>query len=164
MKSYKFDHKYIKQNEGKELKDELSISEFCPDHFNVEFQSDPKVCSKSNMMHLVREFYQVQKFNDVLVHIGNQSFNCHLLIVQCYSTLFGDRYKSEKVIKLPEDTVTSNAFQNVYSWMLSSPKTVQRNGLLELLTAAEFLLIECLVHQCWLLIEDCRLFREGYCL
>ena len=161
MTSNKFDREYTIMMH-KELHVEHSISEFCPDHFKEEFRSEPVVCTKTNLMQMVGNFYQIQKLQGVTVQIGNQNYICHLLILQCYSTFFASRSKWEKLIELPADKVTPQAFYKIYSWMLSSVKTVGRNGLIEMLMAAEFLLIENLVQQCWRLIEDCRRFREGF--
>lgn len=140
---------------------EHNISEFSLDHFKEEFRSEPIVCTKTNLMQMVKNLYQNQKVHGVTVLIGNTDYNCHLLIMQCYSAFFTNR-KNEKFIELPADKVTPQAFHKIYSWMLSTPKTVGRNELIEILKAAEFLLIEHLVQQCWQLIEDCQRFREGF--
>ena len=161
MANNKFDNACLVQMQHNELNLEHNIAEFCPDHFKQEFRSEPVVCIKTNLMQMVNDFYQIQKEQGVTVQIGNQNFNCRLLIMQCYSAYFANRSKSEKHIELP-DKVTPQAFHKIYSWMMSTQKTVGRNGLIEMLKAAEFLLIEHLVQRCWRLIEDCRWFREGF--
>ena len=162
MSSIEFDYNYLVQGELNELGVEQSICEFCPDHFKEEFRSEPLVGKKIMLMQMAKNYYQIHDIKDVIILIDQKHIQCHLLILQCYSKFFASRAQIEKTIELPVEKVTLEAFQKIYSWMLSNQKTVTRNGIIEILMAAEYLLIPLLVQQCWLIIEDCRRFREGY--
>ena len=95
----------------------------------------------------------------VQIRIGDVTFNCHLMVLQCYSDFFME-CNNEILIKLPEEKITPAAFMMVYDWMLSTEPLVQREGILELFNAANFLRIKELINQCWLCLDDDVRFRE----
>lgn len=96
---------------------------------------------------------------NVKIKIDNTQFNCHMIVLQCYSDYFEDK-TLDQVIELPSDKVTSQAFIMIYNWMLTPKPIVQREGILELFNAALFLRIRSLVDQCWVCLDDEQMFTE----
>lgn len=79
---------------------------------------------------------------DCLVQIEDVQFNCHLLVLQCYSIYFNEK-TSRDVVKLPADSVTPKAFELIYEWMTyvhgDSYTILKRDNILEVFSAAQFL-------------------------
>lgn len=96
---------------------------------------------------------------NVQIRIAETTFNCHMLVLQCYSEFFKS-LNGEQQIVLPADQVTAQAFHKVYEWMLTCQPIVQREGILELFNAAQFLKIRGLVAQCWVCLDDDKRFSE----
>ncbi|XP_025837329.1 uncharacterized protein LOC108745208 isoform X2 [Agrilus planipennis] len=99
---------------------------------------------------------------DCIVYIDNEEFNCHLIVLQCYSQVF-DSYIAVKKVELPSDKVSPGAFAFIYEWMLSgepSYKELNRENVLEIFNAAKYLKIKDLMEQCWALIDNIEVFTE----
>lgn len=96
---------------------------------------------------------------NVQIKINDTTFNCHMIVLQCYSGFFMD-LNNEAIVVLPADKVSVRAFLMIYDWMLSSNPIVQRDGLLELFSAAQFLKIQELIEQCWSCIDNNDHFFE----
>lgn len=86
---------------------------------------------------------------DVQVLIGEDTFNCHMIVLQAYSQLFYETPAVAQTVRLAADKITPNAFRMIYGWMLSNSSSVQRKGILQLFIAARYLKISELVEQCW---------------
>lgn len=100
---------------------------------------------------------------DCLVQIEDVQFNCHLLVLQCYSVYFNEK-TSRDVVKLPADSVTPKAFELIYEWMTyvhgDSYTILKRDNILEVFSAAQFLGIKELEEQCWAFVDCEELFSE----
>lgn len=114
---------------------------------------------KKNLISLLKVMIENYVNTDVVISIGDKSFNCHLMVLQCYSHFFMSM-SNENIIYLPPNKVSQEAFVMIYDWMLSPEPKVQREGLLQLFTAAQFLKINALVDQCWVCLDDDERFRE----
>lgn len=79
---------------------------------------------------------------DCIVHIDDVQFNCHLLVLQCYSAFFNDK-TAKDVVKLPPENVSPKAFELIYEWMTyvhgDSYTILTRENILEVFLAAQFL-------------------------
>ncbi|KAK9295619.1 hypothetical protein QLX08_010110 [Tetragonisca angustula] len=99
---------------------------------------------------------------DCIVRIDHDEFHCHLLVLQSYSSFFDE--KNCKEIDLTESDVSSKAFSLIYDWMISSQnesyRLLQRDNILEIFTAAQYLGIKELEEQCWAFIDNDELFTE----
>ncbi|CAH2073575.1 unnamed protein product, partial [Iphiclides podalirius] len=114
---------------------------------------------------LFQEFYRriLNYINtDTIIHIGKEEFHCHLIILQIYSTFFNMNNMHE--MELPITSVTPEAFQTIYEWMIfsgpESNKVLKRENILELFCAAQYLSIKDLEDQCWSFIVNESLFTE----
>ncbi|KAJ9584064.1 hypothetical protein L9F63_021601, partial [Diploptera punctata] len=100
--------------------------------------------------------------SDCVIHVANEDFNCHHLVLQCYSSYFDKEYFREA--ELPENRVTPKSFTIIYDWMIHSGndsyKVLRRDNILEILTAANFLGIKELEEQCWAFINSEDMFSE----
>lgn len=114
---------------------------------------------KENLYKLLRNMIDNHIKPNVQIRIGGVTFNCHMMVLQCYSDFFME-CNNEVLIQLPEEKITPGAFMMVYDWMLAEEPLVQREGILELFNAANFLRIKNLVNQCWLCLDDDVRFRE----
>ncbi|XP_076674694.1 uncharacterized protein LOC143372435 [Andrena cerasifolii] len=99
---------------------------------------------------------------DCIVRIDQDEFHCHLLVLQSYSAFFDE--KNCKEIDLTGSDVNSRAFSIIYDWMISSQnescRLLQRDNILEVFTAAQYLGIKELEEQCWAFIDNDELFTE----
>ncbi|XP_076278255.1 uncharacterized protein LOC143208067 isoform X2 [Lasioglossum baleicum] len=99
---------------------------------------------------------------DCIVRIDQDEFHCHLLVLQSYSAFFDE--KNCKEIDLTGSGVSSNAFSIIYDWMISpqneSCRLLQRDNILDIFTAAQYLDIKELEEQCWAFIDNDELFTE----
>ncbi|XP_076182991.1 uncharacterized protein LOC143154856 [Ptiloglossa arizonensis] len=99
---------------------------------------------------------------DCIVRIGQDEFHCHLLVLQSYSAFFDE--KNCKDIDLTGSDVSSKAFSIIYDWMINSQnescRLLQRDNILEVFVAAQYLGIKELEEQCWAFIDNDELFTE----
>lgn len=86
---------------------------------------------------------------DVQVLIGEETFDCHMIVLQAYSELFYETPIQAQTVRLAADKITPGAFNAIYTWMLSSNPVVKRQGILQLFIGARYLKISELVEQCW---------------
>ncbi|XP_049867248.1 uncharacterized protein LOC126367662 [Pectinophora gossypiella] len=114
---------------------------------------------------LFQEFYRrIHNYinTDTVVHIGDEEFHCHRIILQIYSTFFD--VNPHREIELPVNNVTPEAFHTIYDWMIfsgpESNKLLKRDNVLELFCAAQYLSIKDLEEQCWSFIVNENLFTE----
>lgn len=114
---------------------------------------------KPDLLELLYNMIKNYEKTNVQIKIADTTFNCHMMVLQCYSDFFMD-LNNEQVVVLPPEKVTPQAFVMVYDWMLSSKPEVQRDGILELFNAAQYLKIKGLVDQCWVCLDDDERFCE----
>ncbi|KAL0894052.1 hypothetical protein ABMA27_014112 [Loxostege sticticalis] len=114
---------------------------------------------------LFQEFYRRihnHVNTDTVIHIGDEEFHCHQLVLQVYSAFFDMNPRQE--IELPISSVTPESFQTIYEWMIisgpESNKVLRRENILDLFCAAQFLSIKDLEDQCWSFIVNENLFSE----
>uniref|UniRef100_A0A1A9WNC2 BTB domain-containing protein n=1 Tax=Glossina brevipalpis TaxID=37001 RepID=A0A1A9WNC2_9MUSC len=114
---------------------------------------------KTNLYKLLKNMIDNHINPNVQICVGGVTFNCHMMVLQCYSDLFMG-CSNEVLVQLPDEKITPRAFTMVYEWMLAEEPLVQREGILELFIAANFLGIKELINQCWLCLDDNIRFRE----
>ncbi|CAG4988814.1 unnamed protein product [Parnassius apollo] len=114
---------------------------------------------------LFQEFYRriINYINtDTIVHIGDEEFHCHQIVLQIYSAFFD--MNNHREIELPISNVSPEAFQTIYEWMIfsgpESNKVLKRENILDLFCAAQYLAIKDLEDQCWSFIVHENLFTE----
>lgn len=123
---------------------------------NWEHKNQPV---KPDLFDLINKMITNYEKTSVKIKIDETIFNCHMIVLQCYSDYFADK-TLEQIVELPSDKVSLNAFIMVYNWMLAPKPAVQREGILELFNAAQFLRIRPLVQQCWTCLDDEEIFTE----
>lgn len=99
---------------------------------------------------------------DCKVYIDNEEFNCHLIVLQCYSEVF-DNYVAVKKVELPADRCSPSSFAFIYEWMITgdpSYKELNRENALDIFNAAKYLKIKDLIEQCWAFIDNTEVFTE----
>ncbi|KAJ2952957.1 hypothetical protein O0L34_g7330 [Tuta absoluta] len=114
---------------------------------------------------LFQEFYRrIHNYTntDTIIHIGDEEFHCHRIVLQIYSSFFDKNPHRE--VELPLNQVTPDAFQTIYEWMIfsgpDSNKGLKRDNVLELFCASQYLSIKDLEEQCWSFIVNEHLFTE----
>uniref|UniRef100_A0A1A9WFC5 BTB domain-containing protein n=1 Tax=Glossina brevipalpis TaxID=37001 RepID=A0A1A9WFC5_9MUSC len=114
---------------------------------------------KTNLYKLLKDMIDNHVNTNVQILAGGFTFNCHMIVLQCYSDFFMG-CSNEILIQLPDKKITPRAFMMIYNWMLTEDPLVQREGMLELFIAANFLGIKELINQCWLCMDDDVRFRD----
>ncbi|XP_060810818.1 uncharacterized protein LOC106137997 [Amyelois transitella] len=114
---------------------------------------------------LFQEFYRrihASINTDTIVHIGEDEFHCHRIVLQIYSNYF--ERNTQREIDLPIAHISSEAFQTIYEWMIfsgpESNKILKRRNVLDVFCAAQYLSIKDLEEQCWTFIVSEDLFIE----
>lgn len=137
----------------------MTLAQLGFDSKSVQNWSGIKQPPKTDLFELLRQMIMSFEKTNVQIRIADTTFNCHMLVLQCYSEFFKN-LNGEQQIVLPAEKVTPQAFYKVYEWMLTSQPIVQREGILELFNAAHFLKIRGLVAQCWVCLDDDVRFCE----
>ncbi|CAK1545255.1 unnamed protein product [Leptosia nina] len=116
-------------------------------------------------LELFQEFYRrVLNFinTDCVVHISNEEFHCHRMVLQIYSSFFSAN--TQRDIELPVSNVKPAAFRTIYEWMMlsgsESNKLLKRENVLDLFSAAQYLGIKDLEDQCMSFIANEAIFNE----
>lgn len=138
---------------------EPSLAQLGFDAGHVANWSGIRQPAKTDLFELLRRMLLNFEKTNVQIRIADTTYNCHMLVLQCYSEFFMELTHEQHVI-LPADKVTAAAFYRVYEWMLSAEPLVQRDGILELFNAAQYLRIKGLVAQCWVCLDDDERFSE----
>ncbi|XP_058827258.1 uncharacterized protein LOC131687219 [Topomyia yanbarensis] len=99
------------------------------------------------------------KHTDIQIRFGETLFECHTLLLQCFSEVF-DELGNIPEVDLPEEKVTPDAFKLIYDWLLSQKPVVQREHFVEVFVAAEYLGIPALINQCWTCVDDTEALME----
>lgn len=120
---------------------------------NIEF--DDKVDHLSLIDQRLKSFLKP----DIQVRIGDTHFDCHSLLLQCYSELFED-LDNERAVILPQEKVTPEAFQIIYAWMLAPKADIKREHFVEVFVAAEYLRVKHLINQCWICMDSIEALVE----
>jgi BTB And C-terminal Kelch/BTB/POZ domain len=141
---------------------EHSIEQICPDKYKNNWKIPFNLGSKSNIMELVLEKFQRSPgTTDICVHIGDEKFNCHMLILQSFSNFFTRKSRHERNITLNAENIDARSFCKIYKWMLSSSKkNIDSEDLIPLLICSEYLEIDLLTQQCWNVIQNGEWFQE----
>lgn len=95
---------------------------------------------KSDILSLIKKEIEDFDNTDVQVIIGEAIFNCHKILLDCYSGYFRNITTSESIINLPFEKIKPISFLNLYEWMLTTDNPIiERPGIIELFAAAHFL-------------------------
>jgi hypothetical protein len=153
-----------KNSKNEEMIEEISIFDKtteADDLLELGHESN-QPCVIARMKTRISNFLQT----NLIVQISGHPkilFNCHRCVLQCYSEYFYQLGNVSEVI-LPADQVTPAIFKSIYEWMLLDDEPqfpVHRyDALVELFTAATFLKIKDLLHQCWIIFDDEDIFHE----
>ncbi|CAH4037287.1 unnamed protein product [Pieris brassicae] len=159
---------HVKTVMDRNIKDKTKIQETCNLSSLGYGQTEPVdwTCVQlPKKQELFQEFYRriLNKINtDCIVHIGNEEFHCHRIVLEIYSSLFSKNPQRE--IELSNSNVKPTAFQIIYEWMtvsgLESNKLLKRENVLDLFAGSQYLGIKDLEDQCWSFIANDNIFNE----
>lgn len=133
---------------------ERSLSEMGYDKNTVANWEKIAQPQKQDIKTLMIDIIMKHDKSDVHIIVDETTFNCHIIVLQCYSKYFDKITDNPKTITLPSNEITPRAFFMIYKWMLSSDPTIGRKYILEFFKAAQFLQIEVAASQCWACISD----------
>lgn len=116
---------------------------------------------KSDVLLLIRKEISTFDKPDVQVVIGEAMFNCHKILLDCYSGYFRNMSLDKPIINLPSEKIKSTTFIKIYEWMLAtdSPR-IERPGMMELFVAANFLQINDFITHFFVCIDNLNHFNE----
>lgn len=101
---------------------------------------------------------------DTKIVIGEETFDCHMIVLKGYSKYFADLSKKEEFDKqtvfLPNEKVSSEAFKIIYEWMLSNDNIPQRLHFAAVFKAATYLKIHEYLSQFMCIIDDKTVIGE----
>lgn len=99
---------------------------------------------------------------DFTVLIGKEKFDCHRIALQCYSEIF-NKYNGAKTVSICSSKCSPTSFASIYEWMIKDQqpyKILSRSNVIDILQSAKFLEIKKLEEQCWLFINNIKVFNE----
>lgn len=136
---------------------EISITNlgFCPRQLSRDEVSMESTCP--SLLDCMEKMIKEQKFTDIKILTSEEDFDCHLLVLRCYSRYFERIDDETTVVELPSDQVTSSAFAIIYEWMTNDSKSIKRPHFVEVFKAAKFLQIDELITQSMDVIDDRKL-------
>lgn len=141
-------------------KKSLSTMGFSPREFNEE-ESTAKF---PTCMSLVEKMLKNRQHTDTKIVVGDDTFNCHMIVLKSYSGYFKKLEKNDDMDKqtiiLADDQVTPNAFHVIYEWMLTDNSNLQRPFFAEVFKAAKFLEVTEMISQVISLIDDKKVIGE----
>ncbi|CRK88723.1 CLUMA_CG002779, isoform A [Clunio marinus] len=138
-----------------------SVNRITPDPYIHCWRKQPKIHEKEMLMKLIYDQMKYQDSFDICIEIGNAIFSAILLILKSYSNFFANReFADGACIKLSESRITRDTFTDIYKWILSKRKQIDREDIIPLLLGAQYLEVELLEQQIWNLIQDCEKFQE----
>lgn len=138
-----------------------SVNRIAPDPYADNWNGSPAIHKKFRLMKQVYERFRSPDAFDFSVHIGDSVKHCCILVLQSYSKFFRKQSRHEKMAILDDSRITPEVFQKIYDWMVDSSKTVDREGLIDLLIGAQYLKVELLLQQIWHQIQDGEKFQEA---
>lgn len=116
---------------------------------------------KSDVLKLIDQKITNFDKTDVKVLIGEQIFNCHKILLDCYSGYFDAITLKSPEIILPADKINPKTFIKIYEWMLASDDhKLERSGIMELYAAAKFLRIKELTYHLYVCFGNLDCFNE----
>lgn len=138
---------------------EYRFAQICP-FKETAWQQKLNFRNTPSLMKKIINHIQKPGTSDIVVKIKEDIFNCHMHILQSYSNLFRTRSRHEKTIELNSERISAEVFYKVYRWLLSSSKSLERESLIAVMSAAEYLQIEKLLKQCWEVVKQVEWFIE----
>ncbi|XP_037726094.1 actin-binding protein IPP-like [Drosophila subpulchrella] len=132
--------------------EQMGFLESIPD---IEFQFS---CSKEFMIRGINHMLENKKCTDVVVHVGNQSFKCHLPVLQLCTGYFKN-LRSVDVVTLGTDAITPKGFELAYEWMTHPNAKPSRKYILDIYLAANFLDMPELSAHLWCRLDDPKLLN-----
>lgn len=101
---------------------------------------------------------------DTKVVIGEETFECHMIVLKGYSEYFADLDKNKEfdtqTVFLPEEQVSAAAFNIIYEWMLSDDNIPVRVHFAAVYKAAHFLKVHEYLGQFMCIIDDKKVIGE----
>lgn len=131
----------------------ISVRELSLAKLNISDGHTVKQPHKTDLATLLMKMIRKFENTNITITIDESTFNCHMMVLQCYSELFM-KYPNVSNMVLSSKKVTPHAFNMVYEWMLAVEPTVGRDGIVQLLSAAQYLKIDELTNQCWAYLDD----------
>lgn len=117
------------------------------------------MANKTKILKIVDRMIKGYEKTSLIVIIGDTAFDCHLIVLQAFSTYFqslSDLTQTE----LNDEKVTPTAFEFIYDWLLSDNPRLQREQFFDIFTAARFLDINEMVEQGWACLASLSNFNE----
>ncbi|XP_017041883.1 ectoderm-neural cortex protein 1-like [Drosophila ficusphila] len=133
---------------------------FAADKDDIEFEFG---CKKGFMINGLSHLLENKICTDVLVHVGNKAFPCHMALLQSCTGYFKkltDIYE----VSLGTDHVTQKGFELAYEWMVNAKAQPQRQHIIELYLTAKNLEMPELLDHIWSRLNNPKLLNglEAY--
>lgn len=142
------------------------ITDFQTIHKGSVIKNDGKMWNrieqpvKTDVLHLISQQITTFQNTDMQVIIDESIFNCHSILLECYSGYFDKLPSNTSQIILPSYKVNPTTFVIIYEWMMADKPKIKRLGIMELFVAAKFLEIDDLIKQIYGCFENLKCFNE----
>ncbi|KAH8327144.1 hypothetical protein KR074_003912, partial [Drosophila pseudoananassae] len=139
---------------------ELSLKEYRNEHRLEPPQTDLRLPKQKDIVEALDEFWKNSEHCDFLVRIGEYTFPCQRLVLMAYIESLREN-PDVFDLKLPEDLVSPDIFISLYRWMSDKDILIKRSEIIQLLSVANYLKIEELLHQIWTCLNSDEFSEHG---
>lgn len=102
---------------------------------------------KTPLWYIMLENISSGEHANLKVVVGRTTFKCHAFVLVAFAKYFRDKAK-EDIVKLDVKLISPENFERVYKWMKTSGKVIEKEYIVEMLLASEYLDIPLLKKQC----------------
>ncbi|XP_060076062.1 kelch-like protein 24 [Ylistrum balloti] len=113
---------------------------------------------KDTVMQGLRECYDTNRYTDVIVQVGDQSFHCHRIVLSAISKFFDAMYSSgmresrEDRVSLKD--ITPSVFKLIISYVYKDTNILTEHNAEDLFKASSLLQIHSLLRECEIFLEN----------
>lgn len=97
---------------------------------------------------------------DVEIRVGDESFECHMPVLQLCTEFF-KHFNPTHVITLSPEVISAKGFALAYQWMINPQAKLHRKNIFALYMAASFLEMPELLAHLWTRLDDPKLINQG---
>lgn len=113
---------------------------------------------KDTLMRGIQEYYDSNRYTDVIVQVGDQSFHCHRLVLSAVSKFFDAMYssgmKESREDKICLKDISPSVFKLVISYIYKDEDVLTENTAEDLFKTSCLLQIDSLTEKCETFLEN----------
>ncbi|XP_033737306.1 kelch-like protein 24 [Pecten maximus] len=113
---------------------------------------------KDTLMRGIQEYYDTNRYTDVIVQVGDQSFHCHRIVLSAVSKFFDAMYssgmKESQEDRICLKDITPSVFKLVISFIYKDAEVLTEHTAEDLFKTSSLLQIDSLLEKCEVFLEN----------